>query len=471
MRKILTFLVLIFIVIFFNFTVSSCKRALKEEISVSQETEATEISIESEAGEGDTYAEEQVNLVLWWWGEQEVVGMSRWIEETIEKFQEAYPNIKVQSTLQATEVVLTQFPNAVAAGEGPDITFRWNGIYHMPWVWLGYLEPLENWIPQEKLQEMNVDKLSYFDGYTYSVGWYTYSNVWALNKNLFIEAGLEPVAPITWDELLFDCKALQDSGIQPISLGYKDLFAGEWTFAFTVQQGMNDLNDLVELATGKQSWADYRYWQGWEKFLELYKKGYLNRDMLSLDISQGMDMFLAGNAAMSMVPTGLIPSMEELLGQGVVDIFPTPIFGEGKYAGKSPIISNGFAISSISKHKKEAAEFLMFMHSKERMISLYEKLNVFPANKSFDFNQLSRPLDKKIADTIINSPNPIPWVSELIPPNVMNDIGYGIFQQVFTGELTPEQLGQEAQNSMERWLKEDPKMAQNYIDWLSNIEW
>jgi len=53
----------------------------------------------------------------------------------------------------------------------------------------------------------------------------------------------------------------------------------------------------------------------------------------------------------------------------------------------------------------------------------------------------------------------------------MNDIGYGIFQQVFTGELTPEKLGQEAQNSMERWIEEDPDMVQNYINWLSNIQW
>jgi len=198
----------------------------------------------------------------------------------------------------------------------------------------------------------------------------------------------------------------------------------------------------------------------------------MNQDALSLDISQGMDAFLSGDAAISMVPSGLIPSMEELLGEGVADIFHTPIFGEGKFAGKSPIISNGLAISSISEHKEEAAEFLMFMHTDERMNALYENLNAFPADKNFDLSKMTTsPLDKKIADTIINAPEPIPWVSELIPPNVMNDIGYGIFQQVFTGELTPEKLGQEAQNSMERWIEEDPDMVQNYINWLSNIQW
>jgi ABC-type glycerol-3-phosphate transport system substrate-binding protein len=412
-----------------------------------------------------------VTLIFWWWGEQEVVGMTGWIEETIAKFEEKNPNIRVEPTLQATDVVLTQFPNAAAAGGGPDLLFRWNGIYHLPWVWLGYLEPLENVIPPDKLEDMNVDKISSFEGKTYSVGWYTYSNVWALNKDLYKKAGLKPEPPITWDELLDNCKALKAAGIQPISLGYKDLFIGEWTFAFTVQQGMDTFQDLADLATGKQSWANYRYWEGWEKYLELYKMGYLNRDILSLDYSQGMDVFLSGDAAMSMVPSGIIPSMEDLLGEGVADIFPTPIFGEGRWAGKSPIISNGLAISSLSKHKEEAAEFLMFMHTDERMTALYDNLNAFPADKNFDWGKVAKALDRKIGDTIINAPETIPWVSELIPPNVMNDIGYGIFQMIFTGELTPEQLGQEAQKSMERWKEEDPEMVENYINWLANIEW
>jgi ABC-type glycerol-3-phosphate transport system substrate-binding protein len=415
--------------------------------------------------------EEGVTLVFWWWGEQEVVGMTGWIDETISKFEAENPNIKVESTLQATEVVLTQFPNAAAAGGGPDLLFRWNGIYHLPWVWLGYLEPLENHIPADTLKNMNVDRISFSDGKTYSIGWYTYSNVWAMNKELYRKAGLKPVPPVTWDELLNNCKALKRAGIQPISLGYKDLFTGEWTFAFTVQQGMDGFQDLVDLATGKQSWADYKYWEGWEKYLELFEMGYLNEDMLSLDISQGMDVFLSGEAAMSMVPSGLIPSMEDMLGAGVADIFPTPIFGDGRWAGKSPIITNGFAMSSLSKHKEETAQFFLFMHTDDRMSALYNTLNAFPADKNFNWSQVTKPLDKKIVETIINAPEPIPWVSELIPPMVMNDIGYGIFQQVFTGEITPQELGRLTQESMDRWREEDPEMVDNYIEWLSQIEW
>lgn len=111
-----------------------------------------------------------VTLILWWWGEQEIEGMTGWIEATIAKFEEENSNIKVEATLKATEVVLTQFPNAAAAGGGHDVLFRWNGIYYLPWVWLGYLEPLENVIPADTIKNMNVDKISYYKGKTYSIG-------------------------------------------------------------------------------------------------------------------------------------------------------------------------------------------------------------------------------------------------------------------------------------------------------------
>lgn len=68
--------------------------------------------------EGEKEVKEPVSLVFWWWGEQEVVGMMGWIEESIAKFEEKNPHITVEPTLQATEVVLTQFPTAAASGGG-----------------------------------------------------------------------------------------------------------------------------------------------------------------------------------------------------------------------------------------------------------------------------------------------------------------------------------------------------------------
>jgi hypothetical protein len=79
-------------------------------------------------------------LNLWWWGEQEVAGMTGWINETIAEFEKQNPKINVEATLQATEVVLRNFNAPLRAEAGCAVQV--NGIYHLPgFGWYLELEP------------------------------------------------------------------------------------------------------------------------------------------------------------------------------------------------------------------------------------------------------------------------------------------------------------------------------------------
>src|SRR5512137_1340357 len=80
-------------------------------------------------------------LVFWWWGEQEFAGLTGWLNDTIAIYEKEHPDVKVETTLQATENVFSDFPTASAAGNPPDLQYAWNGVYCMDWAWLGYLEP------------------------------------------------------------------------------------------------------------------------------------------------------------------------------------------------------------------------------------------------------------------------------------------------------------------------------------------
>ena len=61
------------------------------------------------AGKGGEKAEGPVELVFWWWGEQEAAGLEGWVNETVELFEAEYPNITVETVLQATENVIDDF--------------------------------------------------------------------------------------------------------------------------------------------------------------------------------------------------------------------------------------------------------------------------------------------------------------------------------------------------------------------------
>ena len=126
-------------------------------------------------------------LEMWWWGEQELPGLQAFLDESVA----AYKDATVNTMLQDTAVVISQFQTAAAAGKAPDIQYLWNGIYHMESVWLGYLRGLNGLVDAEVLEASNPTLLSRFGGDVYRVGWYPIPMLWYYNKELFDQAGLD----------------------------------------------------------------------------------------------------------------------------------------------------------------------------------------------------------------------------------------------------------------------------------------
>ena len=102
-------------------------------------------------------------LKMWWWGETEAKGLTKWLDDSIAKYKETSGNI-IEPTLQGTDQVIAGFQTASAANDAPDVQFLWNGIYHMESAWFGYLEPLDDLIPTDLLKQSGATPLSVFEG-------------------------------------------------------------------------------------------------------------------------------------------------------------------------------------------------------------------------------------------------------------------------------------------------------------------
>src|SRR6188508_3573465 len=50
-------------------------------------------------------------LKMWWWGQQEAVGIQKWMQDTISKFK-AQKGVSVSATLMSTDQVIPQFTRA-----------------------------------------------------------------------------------------------------------------------------------------------------------------------------------------------------------------------------------------------------------------------------------------------------------------------------------------------------------------------
>src|SRR5438552_19124713 len=69
-------------------------------------------------------------LRLWWWGEDMAIGITRWLEDTVARFQ-ADAGVSIEPTYLTTDEVVPRFTEAAAVGNPPDVQYLWNGSYHM----------------------------------------------------------------------------------------------------------------------------------------------------------------------------------------------------------------------------------------------------------------------------------------------------------------------------------------------------
>ena len=409
-------------------------------------------------------------LKFWWWGETEAPGLEKWLTETIAQFKTQTGNT-IEPTLQDTAVVVSEFQTASAANNAPDIQFLWNGIYHMESVWLGYLDPMDGLIPAEEIKATNPTKLSVFDGKTYRMGWYSCGPLWLYNKEMFSKVGLnadEP--PKTYDELLNACDKLKAGGITPIGAGLKDGPWGEWFMGHGLGQNLDSPADAINLFIGSLDWREPRYYEHWSKVEELWKKGFFNNDMNSIDLYPGIDLFGAGKAAMTAIVTPLAASQAKALGSSVkVGAMVFPVFGKGKMAGKPISDCQGLGISSQSKFKPIAAEFLRFTHTPERVKAFWETTHALPMDNSFDVNLITDPLLKAIWQQWVGGPDTVPYISNLMPVLFWTDAMFVNSQKIIAGEWTGEQAGQNAYEVTKKWVEQNPDMVEKYSKWAKDL--
>ncbi len=404
-------------------------------------------------------------LVIWWWGEQEFTGLTGWLEDTIAAFEKEHPDVKVEATLQATENVFSDFPTASAAGNAPDLQYMWNGVYTMEWAWLGYVEPLNKYFSRQELDRMFSLPLTSFEGNDYRVGWYAFAFGWVYNKKILKQAGVAEsmIPPRTFDDWVKVCQKVKAAGYIPIALGAKDKLLGDWMQAIFLYQQLDSYADVLKLITGELRWDNPKYYQHWARVKTLFDQGLINRDVNSLDLYQAQDFVKTGKAAFTIAVGSIVPSIEKELGVGNVGYMATPVYGAGKLAKTPTMDVQGIGISSQSRNKQLAADFIRTMHRKERMTALYTRLGGFPADKGFDASQIKGELNKVMWNMIQNG---IVYTSNVIPYAITDGAANSGIQQLFAGTWQPKDQGAEAQRLLEEWKGQNPDMAEKYTKWM-----
>ncbi|MDF2555839.1 MAG: extracellular solute-binding protein [Microbacterium sp.] len=182
---------------------------------------------EGEGGDGD--------VTLTWWHNATSGPLPAVWEEVAAEFEEAHPGVTVEQTgYQNEELQRTLIPNALAAGDPPDLFQVWPGGELRGQVDNEYLMPLDEAIPDTiesvgpTVKGWQVDDQTYGIPFTFGIEGFWY------NTDEFEAAGAE--IPTTFDELVDTVGTLRDAGTVPIAVGAGSGWpAAHWWYQFALK--------------------------------------------------------------------------------------------------------------------------------------------------------------------------------------------------------------------------------------------
>ncbi|KQZ85897.1 hypothetical protein ASD56_06350 [Microbacterium sp. Root166] len=187
------------------------------------------------AGGGDANGDGGDEVTLTWWHNATNGPLPEVWEEVAAEFEEANPGVNVEQTgYQNEELQRTLIPNALAAGDPPDLFQVWPGGELRDQVENGYLMPLDDAIPDTiesvgaTVNPWQVGGETYAIPFTFGIEGFWY------NTEMFDEAGVE--VPTTFDELVEVVGALRESGVTPIAVGAGSGWpAAHWWYQFALK--------------------------------------------------------------------------------------------------------------------------------------------------------------------------------------------------------------------------------------------
>lgn len=419
----------------------------------------------AEAGGSD----EEYTLTVWYWGEQEAPGYKAYMDEMVARYEEQNPGITVEAVLQESDTLYSAFRTAESAGEGPDVQYFWGGTQALEDVWMGNVVPISDYLTEEELSIFPQDTLNETNWGGKQWGIPAYLNIYVMlyNKDLMREAGIDPESPYTtYDEFIECCDKLVAADITPMGMGLKDGWLPAWIGIYFGQQNMDNPNDMISLMRGEQSFTDEKY-GAWLTELENWKnKGYINEDILSLDLYQGQQLVESGEAAMTLHTQAYAVSLEEAMGSESIGVAPYPVYGSGELADSIAAPSQVYMIPKSAEHKEGAAQFLMFLQEEENVKTMYELTKTIMPSSRFNNDWLESEVDKQVGEWLDTKPNfcyqvyfaPMFEVEGLIPT----------VQKMFSEDMSAADACAELDEMLVKVQEQNPEAHEAFLNW--NIE-
>ncbi|XEC94669.1 ABC transporter substrate-binding protein [Paenibacillus tarimensis] len=266
------------------------------------------------------------------------------------------------------------------------------------------------------------------------------------NADMLKQFNIEP--PQTFDELMAAAEKIKTESngeITPFYFsGIDDWMIGQFFDYFATSLLISpEQNEAENLLAGTFDWNKWTPLP--EKFLEMFNKGYINKDVLTAKYSDLPGQFADGKVAFTLLGPSFADEVHKINADLNIGFMPVPSMVEGD----APNFSGGerytMAAWKDSKHLDESKKLIAFFAKTENMEKIANVTKLPPGlngvNASHEFTQYY----EQYADIRV-----FPYFDRVYLPNGMWDVMCKTGSSLLGGRVTPEQYSEKMKQEVER---------------------
>ncbi|MCR8644903.1 extracellular solute-binding protein [Paenibacillus sp. N1-5-1-14] len=375
---------------------------------------------------------------------------------TLKSIQDVYRQIATDFSKDNADIeVDLQFPGSgyenllkvkMAANDLPDIfdTHGWAQIRYG-----NYLADLqaEPWAKEmtDTIKDVVTDK----NGKVYALVLAEAKDGLTYNVDVLKKYNIEP--PKTFDELMAAAEKLKlDSKgeVTPFYFsGVDDWLIGQYFdyFATSAYISPKD-NDAKSLLDGTFDW---RKWDGLsQKFLDMFKKGYMNKDVITAKYSDLPQLFAQGKVAFALQGPSIADEVHKVKADTKIGFMPVPSMVQGD----EPNFSGGerytMGVFKDSKQLEASKKVVAFFARKENMSKIANTTKLPAGLKGIESNHEFSEYYNKYASIRV-----FPYFDRVYLPNGMWDVMCKTATSMLSGGVSPAQFSDKMKQEVERLRK------------------
>ncbi len=428
--------------IFVTALLTGCSSSKKDNTTQTQTTQDKESTTNGSTTKGQTDSKEEKVTLKFFTGKIETIDV---INEIINEFNESQDRITVEQEYQkdASNIIKIKF----AADQAPDIMTTYEQGYVDEGKYLDLSDQSQWWDRlTPAMKDMCTDVNS---GKQYRVCTnMTMAGIF-YNKEIFNELGIE--AAYTWEDFINNLNTIKEKmpdvtpffifGNEAWHLGHLIEFIPQGYIKATYgtvdakKAFLND--DKAKLNYGDPNGAMGTFAQN---LLDMQSAGLINADVLTATSDNCIQDFANGRAAMfsngmwclsSILEAN--PEMEDKIG-----FAPYPAYMDNSEAVILSAEDSGYAISSTTKYKEEAIEFLNFLFNAENQKKYSETLKAPSAFTDVDAQWASAGIVTEVSNAL-NSAVHIGFTNEK-PAGFSGDDAGRLVQDLLAGNYSAEEF-------------------------------